>query len=44
MTGRLLLAALALLAAACSNTEGKPRPVDPPSCWPHCRPEAVAPW
>lgn len=34
---RALITALALLlAAACSNTEGDPRPVDPPPCYPHC--------
>lgn len=32
----LAVAAVALLAAACSNTDGRPRPVDPPDCYPHC--------
>ena len=36
---RALIATLALTlatTAACSNTDDRPRPVDPPSCYPHC--------
>lgn len=33
----VIAAAVALaIAVACSNTEGHPRPVDPPPCFPNC--------
>lgn len=33
---RALLLTLTVLAAACSNTDDDPRPVDPPPCYPNC--------